>query len=121
MKATKSFRSSLPDIAWPAIPGAEAARIMGVLFQLDESQWWTAEQIEERQFSQLTRLLNHAYRTIPLYRTRLDSIGWGPGWRNASGWRRCLRSSVQREPVKSAGEPTSSVSWNRRRLSALIL
>ncbi len=78
MKATPSFRSSLPNIAWPAVPGPEAARVLAILFQLDKSQWWTPEQIEENQFSQLTKLLRHAYRTIPFYRTRLDSVGWDP-------------------------------------------
>ena len=78
MKSTPSFRSSLADVAWPAVPGAEASRVLGILYQLDQSQWWTPEQIEENQLRQLTKLLDHAYRTIPFYRTRLDSVGWEP-------------------------------------------
>lgn len=42
---------------------------------LQESQWWTKDKIEEYQFQQLSLLLNHAYNTVPYYKTLLNEYG----------------------------------------------
>lgn len=39
---------------------------------LMESQWWTKEQIEEYQTTQLQKLINHAYKNVPYYTKVFD-------------------------------------------------
>jgi phenylacetate-CoA ligase len=64
------LRSSVPGIAWPAIPGPEAAQMLALQFQLERSQWLPAEVLRELQFRQLDELLRHAWATVPYYRER---------------------------------------------------
>ena len=74
-----ALRSSIPGIAWPAIPAQTASQLAAVLFQLDKSQWWSPTALEELQFRQLAPLLKHAYDTVPFYRQRLEAVGCEPG------------------------------------------
>jgi phenylacetate-CoA ligase len=60
-------RSDLPGIAWPAVPGTEAAGILALQFQLERSQWLAPERLREHQFRQLDALLRHAHATVPYY------------------------------------------------------
>jgi phenylacetate-CoA ligase len=39
---------------------------------LQESQWWSKEQLEEYQLEQLSKLLQHAYENVPYYRRVFD-------------------------------------------------
>ncbi len=64
------IHSSIPGIAWPAIPGAEGATALALQFQLERSQWLAPEQLRELQFRQLDALLRHAWDTVPYYRER---------------------------------------------------
>jgi len=66
-------------IAWPALPAAREAQLAAILFQLEQSQWWTAAQHRERQLVQAAALLEHAYRQLPFYRERLAQAGYLPG------------------------------------------
>lgn len=45
---------------------------------LQESQWWSKEQLEEYQMKQLKKLLNHAYENVPYYRRVFDERGLKP-------------------------------------------
>jgi len=63
-------RSALPGAAWPAIPPSDRAAVLALLFQLEQSQWLTGEQLRERQREQLTVLLRHARDTVPYYQSR---------------------------------------------------
>lgn len=40
--------------------------------ELQEMQWWTAEQLKELQFARLHALLEHAYANVPYYRRVFD-------------------------------------------------
>ena len=71
--------SSIPELAWPGVPGAAGARRLALLHQFAQSEWWPAERIARHQFRQLARLLDHAYRSIPFYRARLAAVGYRPG------------------------------------------
>ncbi len=71
-------KTSIDGIDWPAIPEKRGAALLAILFQLEQSQWWTSEQILERQFAQLGRLLEHAHHTVPFYRERLEGVGIAP-------------------------------------------
>lgn len=81
------LKRGVADIAWPAVPTAEASTLLSVLHQMDESEWWPAERLEARQFAQLEQLLAHACETVPLYRERLREAGYAPGDRlDAKSW-----------------------------------
>jgi phenylacetate-CoA ligase len=45
---------------------------------LQESQWWSKEQLEEYQLEQLGKLLQHAYENVPYYRRVFDERGLKP-------------------------------------------
>jgi len=45
---------------------------------LQESQWWSREELEEYQMQQLEKLLNHAYENVPYYRRIFDERGLKP-------------------------------------------
>lgn len=42
---------------------------------LDESQWWSKEQLEEYQFNELKKLLNHSYEHVPYYKNIFNDLG----------------------------------------------
>ncbi len=71
--------SAHSTIAWPALPGPEVALLTGMLQQLDESQWWSPEDLRRQQLRQADALLAHAYRTVPFHRDRLAQAGFVPG------------------------------------------
>jgi phenylacetate-CoA ligase len=62
------FQSALPGVAWPAIPANDAAAALALLFQLEQSQWLSAESLRERQMRQLEILFRHAHASVPWYR-----------------------------------------------------
>ena len=45
---------------------------------LQESQWWSKEQLEEYQMTELEKLLKHAYENVPYYRRVFDERGLKP-------------------------------------------
>jgi phenylacetate-CoA ligase len=45
---------------------------------LQESQWWSREQLEEYQLVQLSKLLQHVYENVPYYRRIFDERGLKP-------------------------------------------
>jgi phenylacetate-CoA ligase len=49
--------------------------VLGLAFQLEQSQWWSAEELLARQYRQLAMLLRHARATVPFYRKRLADTG----------------------------------------------
>lgn len=80
MKITPSAvpRTSVPDIIWPALPSGAAASLLAMQYQLEQSQWWTAEQLRVQQFRQLHALLTQAWESTPFYRERLKAAGFDP-------------------------------------------
>ena len=67
--------SAISGVEWPAVPEANASVLFALLFQLEQTQWWSPEQLRAHQWKQLRRELEHAYRTVPFYHERLDSAG----------------------------------------------
>ncbi len=61
------LKTSVDGIDWPAVPGQRGSALLAILFQLEQSQWWTAERILDRQFRQLQLLLEH-------YPTKLNHL-----------------------------------------------
>lgn len=62
------IRSALPGVVWPAITGPDEAMALALQYQLERSQWFSADDLRELQFRQLDALLRHAYETVPFYR-----------------------------------------------------
>lgn len=62
------YRSVLPGLAWPAFPSPFVANKLALLFQIEQNQWRTPQEIEERQFEQIRKLLGFAAETVPHYR-----------------------------------------------------
>ena len=68
-----SFRSALPGLAWPAFPSPGAANKLALLFQIEQNQWRTPQQIESAQFEQIRKLVSFAAKTVPHYREQLGN------------------------------------------------
>lgn len=49
--------------------------LMGLQFQLERSQWLSAETIRALQLRQIERLVAHAYRTVPYYKEAFAAAG----------------------------------------------
>ncbi|MFS8065796.1 MAG: phenylacetate--CoA ligase family protein [Byssovorax sp.] len=68
-------RSSVRDVVWPAIVVGEESILLATEFQLEQSQWWSAQDLQAHQHRQLAALLRHARATVPWYEKRLDAAG----------------------------------------------
>lgn len=71
MRPESRYRSAVPGLAWPAVPSPWAASKLALLFQMEQNQWRTPQQIETAQFEQIRELLGFAARTVPHYRQLL--------------------------------------------------
>ncbi len=71
------FKSAIAGITWPALPDAQAAQRMALLWQFEQSERWPAELLRQHQLQQLALVIGHARRTVPFYRDRL--AGWRDG------------------------------------------
>lgn len=64
----------------PAMPSPEAALLLSLLHQLEQSQWWPADRVRSEQSAQLELLVDHAMRTVPWYRERLAPARTPESW-----------------------------------------
>lgn len=93
------FESTLPDIAWPAAVSGRGMASLSILFQLERSQWWSADRLLVAQQAQLKRLLDHAGRHVPFYHRRLGKMADVDGdsfWQAWRGLPLLTRQHVQR-------------------------
>jgi len=72
---TMTPQSSVRDILWPALVAGGGATALALAFQLEQSQWWSAEELLAHQYRQLAALLRHARATVPFYQKRLAETG----------------------------------------------
>jgi len=68
-------RSGTEAVVWPALLPEWHAKVLAIEFQLEQSEWWSAQELREQQFRQLTALLSHAMRTVPFYDRHLAPSG----------------------------------------------
>jgi len=74
-----SFFSLLArNVFAPAMDLIRGTHTMSCLRELEESQWWPAERLEELQSSRLRALITHAYEHVPYYRRVMDERGLAP-------------------------------------------
>jgi phenylacetate-CoA ligase len=71
-------KSFVPGIVWPAFAAGKAAQHLALAFQLQQSQWWSPEDLLRVQLVQVRELLIHAERTVEHYRRILDQVGLRP-------------------------------------------
>ncbi len=101
---SRRYLSAVPGIHWPAVGGIGGNRLLALLFQLQESQWWDPRTLRRRQLEQAAALLRHARDNVPYYRERLDA-GLVPGEADALGYEDwCRLPILRREDVQAAGE-----------------
>jgi phenylacetate-CoA ligase len=82
-----TFLSSDPEICFPALPGGRSVGLLAILFQLEQSQWWSPDEMAHHQFRQLARVVEHARRTVPFYRERFESPELAASLVNPRSWR----------------------------------
>lgn len=90
------FRSDLAGLTWPALLKGQAAQLATAIYQLEDSQWWTPDELLRAQQRQLRVLLGHAVKNVPYYR-RLYR-GFGKTEALIDGWAKTpvlTRSGVQ--------------------------
>ncbi|MDH4215493.1 MAG: hypothetical protein OEV23_01145 [Gallionella sp.] len=101
--------STLEGISWPAIPSPKGAALLAMQYQLDQSQWLPATELERRQFDQAARVLRHALATVPYYREKYGAFAM-PDTLDRETWRSLPlleRSEIQEhsERLKSTAIP----------------
>jgi len=69
--------STIEGLVWPGLPGRYGQGLLSLLYQMEQSQWWTPDRLRRHQFRQLGALLRHAMETVPFYRDRLADAGVG--------------------------------------------
>ncbi len=72
------LKSSIEGIHWPAVPDSRGAALLALLYQLEQSQWWSPERLGAQQSRQLAQLLRHARKNVPFYAKRLTLAGNKP-------------------------------------------
>ena len=71
------LKTGIPEMVWPAVPSQTAAALLAQLFQLEHTQWLSADQLAQRQLLQLGQLAAHAHRHSPFYHQLFDRCGIG--------------------------------------------
>jgi len=67
------YKSSVAGIDWPTLPSTQGATILSVQYQLNESQWWSPEDMMDYQLMQLQTLVQYARRYSPHYSKHLPA------------------------------------------------
>jgi phenylacetate-CoA ligase len=68
------LQTTVEGIDWPRVPDPRSAIIGTLLLQLEQSQWWSPEELRRRQNSQLLELIEHARTTVPFYTRRFADL-----------------------------------------------
>ncbi len=101
------FVSAVPGAAWPALPGARGMATATLLYQMEQTQWWSPERLRAAQAGQLRELVAHARATVPFYRDRLGGLpDSGDADAFYDAWRRL--PVLRRDEVHAAGEALHS-------------
>jgi phenylacetate-CoA ligase len=62
------YKSALPGIRFPALPGAAGRQGLALQYQLERSQWLPPEELQRMQLMQARSAIAHAAGTVPFYR-----------------------------------------------------
>ncbi len=98
-----SIRSVLPWVKWPAVANPRACTLLSLLFQIEQSQWQTPQEIEHQQAEQLQSVLDYSGKYVAFYAGRLnDLIGAGDEPLNMDQWRTI--PLLSRQDIQLAGK-----------------
>lgn len=78
MNINKVTPKSLTGNVWPALSGPQAASLLAMQFQFEQTERLVPATLRDAQFEQLAVVLRHAYDTIPFHKNRLSAIGYQP-------------------------------------------
>lgn len=70
------LKPHLTGLSWPVIPSRAGAEILSLVYQFDQSQWWSPERLLDHQMAQIHKVLRHFNDSSPFYADRLKSIGF---------------------------------------------
>jgi phenylacetate-CoA ligase len=80
-KFPATAHASLSGLAWPGLATQHGSHLLTLLYQLEQSQWWSPEQLRLHQFSQLAQVVQHALNTVPYYRKHRQAWGIDANWK----------------------------------------
>ena len=66
------------NIMIPAVDAIRGTHVKAYLEDLEETQWWSADRIEELQSQRLRKAIAHAYGHVAYYRRIMDERGLSP-------------------------------------------
>lgn len=72
------YECLIKNIAMPFAESIKGIPMSRYLRELEESQWWTPEQLKELQNEKLRKMIKHAYETVKYYRDIFDQHGLAP-------------------------------------------
>jgi len=99
--------SVLDNIVWPAVVGGKQTMYLAMLFQMEQSQWWSEDELVSAQLGQLSLLLQHAVTTVPYYKKRYSEIPFDfSGRLTLNEWRRL--PILTRDDLQKAGNSMNS-------------
>lgn len=105
MKSTSKPRvphAAFQGNVWPAVPGEKGQMLLAILYQLEQTQWWSADDLRLHQHRQLAALLNHTWETVPFYRDRLEAAVLTPPFADlGDAWLRL--PPLSRADIQAAG------------------
>ncbi len=68
-------KSLVPSQQLVALPAPPNALRLAMLFQLERSQWWSAQEMRKAQLQQLNLILKHAQKSVAYYRDAWAKLG----------------------------------------------
>lgn len=96
------IKTAVPGVAWPAIPSQSAHSLLMLQFQFQQTEWMPRRHILDMQLAQLGLVLQHCWKTVPFYRSRLEQAGYSPG--RPASWDLLRRlPPLTREQIQDAG------------------
>src|SRR5262245_39524838 len=90
-------------MVWPGLPDQPGALALALQYQLEQTQWWSAAELERHQLRQLRPLLQHAAATVPFHHERLAAAGFDPAAELTPERFRAL-PRMRRAEVQAAGK-----------------
>ncbi|MEX2480522.1 MAG: phenylacetate--CoA ligase family protein [Gammaproteobacteria bacterium] len=95
-------RSAVAGEHWPGLPSPRGAMLAALLYQFERDEWLSAAVLQDRQFTQIQRLLGHALDTVPYYRERRSHYPDPTAAIDAAGWSGL--PVLTRRTIQTAGE-----------------
>lgn len=103
LNLARSAATQSNDLSWPVIPSGRFIQHMALQVQFAQTQWWLHERLLAHQLLQIQSLIEHARKTVPFYRDRLDAVaGLPPGKLTLDDLRKV--PPLTRADIQDAGE-----------------